>query len=70
MVPLNHLFDDDLWCTSYWCHKKRNLEGGLITPPERDTKGYYYWSKVTDGALFRAMNSNYDKYISVEYLTQ
>ena len=69
MAPLNHLFDDHSLCTSSWCHKKRKLEGGVTLPSERDDKGYYR-SKVDDAELFEAMNSKYEKYISIEYLLQ
>ena len=43
------------------------MEGTVTSPSDRDDKGYYR-SMTTDKALYEAMKSKYDKYISVEYL--
>eukprot|EP00957_Ditylum_brightwellii_P105379 8032999-Ditylum_brightwellii.AAC.3 len=68
-TPLEHLFDDHVFCGS-WCKRKKEL--GMLANSEREMQSYkvYYQNKTRDAHLYKFMKEAYEPFQQRHILEQ
>jgi hypothetical protein len=74
MAPLNHMFDDHSLCCDSWCLKKRlaskNNDVTTASIKSQCLEEGYYRTLQDNLALYEAIKTRYQRYISREFLAQ